>query len=76
MTRSAGSARWIESRSGSARTAGRGFTHSTRRSTCYRHTRILIVDDEEIVRESLTDWLATDGYAVATRKTGRPRSSG
>ena len=33
-------------------------------------TRILIVDDEEIVRESLSDWLAADGYAVETAADG------
>ena len=29
-------------------------------------TRILVVDDEEIVRESLSGWLAKDGYTLAT----------
>jgi DNA-binding NtrC family response regulator len=33
-------------------------------------TRILIVDDEEIVRESLSSWLARDGYTVATTSDG------
>jgi two-component system, NtrC family, response regulator AtoC len=33
-------------------------------------TRILIVDDEEIVRESRSDWLATDGYDVQTANDG------
>jgi two-component system response regulator AtoC len=33
--------------------------------------RILIVDDEEIVRESLSGWLEKDGYAVATAPDGR-----
>ncbi len=33
-------------------------------------TRILIVDDEEIVRESLSEWLAKDGYTVATAEDG------
>ena len=32
--------------------------------------RILIVDDEEIVRESLSDWLQKDGYAVETAADG------
>ncbi|MFZ0611415.1 MAG: sigma-54 dependent transcriptional regulator [Desulfobacterales bacterium] len=33
-------------------------------------TRILIVDDELIMRESLADWLARDGYAVETAASG------
>ena len=33
-------------------------------------TRILIVDDEEIVRESLSGWLEKDGYTVATAEDG------
>ncbi len=33
-------------------------------------TRILIVDDEEIVRESLSDWLEKDGYTLATVPDG------
>ncbi|OFW19723.1 MAG: Fis family transcriptional regulator [Acidobacteria bacterium RIFCSPLOWO2_12_FULL_66_21] len=33
-------------------------------------TRILIVDDEEIVRESLTGWLEKDGYTVASAADG------
>ncbi len=33
-------------------------------------TRILIVDDERIMRESLADWLARDGYAVETAASG------
>jgi two-component system, NtrC family, response regulator AtoC len=32
--------------------------------------RILIVDDEEIVRESLSGWLEKDGYAVSTAHDG------
>jgi two-component system response regulator AtoC len=32
--------------------------------------RILIVDDEEIVRESLADWLAKDGYTVDAAPDG------
>jgi DNA-binding NtrC family response regulator len=33
-------------------------------------TRILIVDDEEIVRESLSAWLEKDGYTLATVPDG------
>jgi len=33
-------------------------------------TRILIVDDEEIVRESLSGWLEKDGYTVAMAPDG------
>jgi DNA-binding NtrC family response regulator len=33
-------------------------------------TRILVVDDEEIVRESLSGWLAKDGYTLATAEDG------
>ncbi len=33
-------------------------------------TRILIVDDEEIVRESLSAWLEQDGYTVAVASDG------
>ena len=40
------------------------------------NTRILIVDDEEIVRESLGGWLEKDGYTVARRPTARPPSRG
>ena len=32
-----------------------------------KNTRILIVDDEEIVRESLSGWLEKDGYTVGHR---------
>jgi DNA-binding NtrC family response regulator len=34
-------------------------------------TRILVVDDEEIVRESLGGWLEKDGYTVAACADGR-----
>jgi DNA-binding NtrC family response regulator len=34
-------------------------------------TRILVVDDEEIVRESLGGWLEKDGYTVAAIPDGR-----
>ncbi|MHB8873423.1 MAG: sigma-54-dependent transcriptional regulator [Myxococcaceae bacterium] len=33
-------------------------------------TRILVVDDEEIVRESLTGWLKKDGYTLAAVPDG------
>jgi two-component system, NtrC family, response regulator AtoC len=33
-------------------------------------TRILVVDDEEIVRESLAGWLEKDGYVVGTAADG------
>src|SRR5208337_673182 len=33
-------------------------------------TRILVVDDEEIVRESLAGWLRKDGYTVASAVDG------
>ncbi|HUK65973.1 MAG TPA: sigma-54 dependent transcriptional regulator [Anaeromyxobacteraceae bacterium] len=33
--------------------------------------RILVVDDEEIVRESLTGWLRQDGYLVGSAADGR-----
>ncbi len=35
-----------------------------------RNIRVLIVDDEEIVRESLAAWLSKDGYAVETAPDG------
>ncbi|HBH03921.1 MAG TPA: Fis family transcriptional regulator [Candidatus Rokubacteria bacterium] len=35
-----------------------------------RKTRILVVDDEEIVRESMAGWLEKDGYTVATAPDG------
>jgi DNA-binding NtrC family response regulator len=34
-------------------------------------TRILVVDDEEIVRESLGGWLEKDGYSVSSAPDGR-----
>ncbi len=33
--------------------------------------RILVVDDEEIVRESLSSWLQEDGYSVGTAADGK-----
>jgi DNA-binding NtrC family response regulator len=33
-------------------------------------TKILVVDDEEIIRESLSGWLEKDGYTVATAPDG------
>jgi DNA-binding NtrC family response regulator len=33
--------------------------------------RILVVDDEEIVRESLSSWLQEDGYSVGTAPDGK-----
>ena len=35
------------------------------------HTRVLVVDDEEIIRESLGGWLEKDGYPVASAPDGR-----
>jgi DNA-binding NtrC family response regulator len=35
-----------------------------------KRTHILVVDDEEIVRESLQAWLAKDGYTVDTAEDG------
>lgn len=35
-----------------------------------REVNILVVDDEEIVRNSLLDWLREDGYQVATAEDG------
>jgi DNA-binding NtrC family response regulator len=35
-----------------------------------KRTRILVVDDEEIVRDSLASWLARDGYTVGTAPDG------
>ncbi|MEW6749610.1 MAG: sigma-54 dependent transcriptional regulator [Candidatus Latescibacterota bacterium] len=33
--------------------------------------RILVVDDEQVVRESLHEWFAEDGYTVRTAESGR-----
>ena len=35
-----------------------------------KKTRLLVVDDEDIVRESLYDWLSSVGYKVLTAKCG------
>jgi DNA-binding NtrC family response regulator len=35
-----------------------------------RKVNILVVDDEEIVRDSLSSWLIDDGYEVATAENG------
>ncbi len=35
------------------------------------NTRILIVDDEQIVLKSLSDWFRDDGYFVGTASTGK-----
>jgi DNA-binding NtrC family response regulator len=35
------------------------------------HWHILVVDDEEVIRESLAAWLREDGYAVDTASSGR-----
>lgn len=34
------------------------------------HTRVLIVDDEEVMRDSLSDWLREDGYDVVSVASG------
>ena len=35
-----------------------------------RSTKILIVDDEHIMRKSLADWLERDGHSVETATSG------
>ena len=35
------------------------------------HWHILVVDDEEVMCESLAAWLREDGYLVDTRPIGR-----
>src|SRR3974377_460041 len=40
--------------------------------TMKSHWRILVVDDEEVMCESLAAWLREDGYAVDTAPSGRP----
>lgn len=35
------------------------------------HWEILVVDDEEVMRESLAAWLREDGYDVNTAASGR-----
>src|SRR5512132_3082772 len=57
--------------SGCARTAAPGISRLSRMEhMSTASTRILIVDDEEIVRESLSGWLEKDGYTVATAPDG------
>jgi len=36
-----------------------------------KHWSILVVDDEDVMRESLAAWLAEDGYSVDTAASGR-----
>ncbi|MFA6108195.1 MAG: sigma-54 dependent transcriptional regulator [Candidatus Latescibacterota bacterium] len=36
-----------------------------------RKPRLLVVDDEQVVRESLREWFAEDGYTVAAAASGR-----
>jgi two-component system, NtrC family, response regulator AtoC len=40
------------------------------RTMSKKNTRILVVDDEEIVRESLSGWLEKDGYTLASAPDG------
>src|SRR5512136_187999 len=57
----------------SAPTAGRNTANSSsgkRSPMSKERTRILVVDDEEIVRESLSAWLEKDGYTLATAPDG------
>ncbi len=35
-----------------------------------QRTRILVVDDESIVRESISEWLGDVGYQVVTAESG------
>ena len=35
------------------------------------HWHILVIDDEEVMRESLAAWLREDGYIVETAASGR-----
>jgi len=35
------------------------------------HWPILVIDDEEVMRESLAAWLREDGYLVDTAASGR-----
>ena len=35
------------------------------------HWHILVVDDEEVMRESLAAWLREDGYSVDTAASGK-----
>jgi DNA-binding NtrC family response regulator len=36
-----------------------------------KHWEILVVDDEPVMRESLAEWLAEDGYSVGTAASGQ-----
>ncbi len=36
-----------------------------------KHWEILVVDDEPVMRESLAEWLAEDGYSVETAASGQ-----
>ena len=40
------------------------------------HWRILVVDDEAVMCESLAAWLREDGYPVDTASSGRQASAG
>ena len=35
-----------------------------------KRTKILVVDDEEIIRDSLYDWLSSVGYKVEIAESG------
>src|SRR5450756_2293665 len=57
----------------SARRAGPCSSRTPTRSETFmskKNTRILLIDDEEIVRESLSGWLEKDGYTIGTAPDG------